>query len=331
MAHKALKGKRQRAPARGRWWMLIGAATVLAAGVGATVYLTRPKAAASPPEVPVSEVEHVHGLAVDPFRPKVVWVGTHGSLIRVRNGNEWMRIGGQHYDMMGFNIHPKEPNVLITSGHPGPGDRRPNPLGVEISRDGGQTWQPLALVRQADFHAMTISRADPNLLYGWNVSGRVGLHRSRDAGRNWEYVDPGLNGVYYLTAHPQKAATVLAGTAGGLLISEDAGARWRAYLSSQLLNVPVTTVEMHPMNPRIMYAYATRPDLGLIRSEDGGLRWASVGFYLGERDAVGNLALDPTDPQVLYFATFGGDLYRSRDGGKTRDRWVSRGRITAGP
>lgn len=331
MAQKALKGKRQQAPARSRWWVLLGVAAVLAAGVVAIVYLTRPEAAASPTEVAVIEIEHVHGLAVDPFHPQVVWIGTHGSLIRVRNGNEWMRIGRQRYDMMGFNVHPKEPNLLVTSGHPGPGDRRPNPLGVEISRDGGQTWQPLALVRQADFHAMTISRADPKMLYGWNVSGRVGLDRSRDGGRNWEYIDPGLNGVYYIAAHPEKAVTVLAGTAGGLLISEDAGANWRVYLSAQLLNVPVTAVEVHPKNPQVMYAYAMRPNLGLIRSGDGGRQWTSVGFYLGERDAVGNLALDPADPQVLYFATFSGDVYRSRDGGKTRDQWVSRGRITAGP
>jgi hypothetical protein len=303
---------------------------VAVAALTGVIYAVRPKAAAGPVEAAVTEIEHVHGLAVDPFDPTVLWIGTHVSLIRVRNGLEWLRVGRPHYDMMGFNVHPKEPNVLLTSGHPGPGDRRPNPLGVEISRDGGQTWQPLALVGQADFHAMTIGRADPKMLYGWNVSGRTGLYRSREGGRTWEYLgDRGLERVFYLAVHPERSTTVFAGTGHGFMISEDAGTTWRIFLSAQLFSAPVTAVEAHPKDPRIMYAYAMRLDLGLVRSEDGGRQWTPVGFYPGERDAVSNFALDPTNSQVLYFATFSGDVYRSRDGAKTWDRWVTRGRVTA--
>ncbi len=32
---------------------------------------------------PVTDVEHVHGLAVDPQDPRVLWVGTHAGLVRV--------------------------------------------------------------------------------------------------------------------------------------------------------------------------------------------------------------------------------------------------------
>jgi len=45
---------------------------------------------------------------------------------------------------------------------------------------------------------------------------------------------------------------------------------------------------------------------------------------------IGNLALDPTDARVLYFATFGGAVYQSTDGGKTRQQWVSHGKIVDG-
>ncbi|MGH2406042.1 MAG: WD40/YVTN/BNR-like repeat-containing protein, partial [bacterium] len=212
--------------------------------------------------------------------------------------------------------------------HPGSKDRRPNPLGVEISRDGGQTWQPLGLTGLADFHVMTVSRADPKALWAWNVSGRRGLYRSQDGGRQWEYLGDPLGGAFYLAAHPQRADVLLAGTGRGLAISENAGRSWRLF-SSSLSNVPVTAVEAHPKNPQIMYAYAVKPDLGLIRSEDGGRQWSSVGYFLGDRDAISNLALDPVDPQILYFSTHGGDIYRSRDGGKSRERWVAGGRVVA--
>jgi len=43
--------------------------------------------------------------------------------------------------------------------------------------------------------------------------------------------------------------------------------------SSELFRVSVAAVEVHPASTRIMYTYAAKPDLGLIRSEDGGKRW----------------------------------------------------------
>ncbi|MGH2359282.1 MAG: F510_1955 family glycosylhydrolase [bacterium] len=311
---------------RATWWVLGVAAFVVAAG-GSAIYLVRSGATAAPHEAAVDSFPHVHGLAVDPTRPGVLWIGAHGSLVRVTDGKQWARVGRQNYDMMGFTAHPREPNVLLTSGHPGPGDPRPNPLGVEISRDSGQTWQPLGLAGEADFHAMAISRADPKVLYAWNVSGRVGLYRSRDGGRQWEYLGlRGLDRVFYLAAHPGKASVVYAGTIHGLYVSEDAGETWRV-VSPVLSSVPVTAVEVHATNPKIMYAYAAKPELGLIRSEDGGKQWTSVGFFLGERDAVGNVALHPNDPQTLYFATYNSDLYRSRDGGRSREPLASHGKV----
>ena len=315
-------------PSWASWWVLGPVAIALAIG-GTLTYLAKSGTPPGPREVFVTEIEHTHGLAVDPTDSRILWIGGHGSLIRVTDGRQWIRVGTQTYDMMGFSVHPTEPNTLLTSGHPGPRDRRPNPLGVEISRDGGLSWKALALAGEADFHAMTISRADPRVIYAWNISRRAGLYRSQDGGRGWEALgDRGLLGVYSLSAHPQQSEVVYAATTRGLYVSVDAGESWRS-LSPALAGVPVTAVEVHPRDPQSMYAYAADPELGLIRSADGGMRWSSVGFFLGNRDAIGNLALDPIDVRLLYFATHMGDLYRSRDGGKSREQWVSRGKIGA--
>jgi hypothetical protein len=326
MAHEQRRSGKGRPSHGGR--LLVRLTVVAIAALAATSMIYAVRSAITPVEAAVSEIEHVHGLAIDPFDSAVLWIGTNSGLVRVRNGTEWMRIGRVRYRMMGFNGHPKEPGVLLTSGQPSPADLWPNPLGVKISRDGGQTWQPLSLVGEVGFHVMTISRADPRVLYGWSGSGRAGLHRSHDGGRSWEHLgNVDLGRVFYLAAHPANRAVVFAGTESGLFISEDHGKTWRAHPAPQLLNVPVTAIEAHPKDPDVIYAYASRQGLGLIRSEDGGKTWSPVGFSLGGRDAVGNLALDPANLNVLYFATFGGYVYRSADGGKTNDQWVARGRV----
>lgn len=320
---------RRRTAARPRTRWIVGLTLVAAAALGLGLYLLRPRAAAEPaPEV--HEISHIHGLAVDPFDPTTLWIGSHGSLIRV-TGNRWMRIGRQTFDMMGLTVHPVEPGVLLTSGHPGPADQRPNPLGVLISRDGGRTWQPIGLAGAADFHAMAISRVDPQRFYGWNVSGRPGLYRSRDGGKSWEFLGERAGRVFYLSAHPTRGDTVFAGTDRGLVVSEDGGETWHAHISTDMLNVPVTAIEFHPAQPEIGYAYASRSDLGLLRTTDGGRRWMPVGLFLGTRDAVGHLALDPKDPSILFLATYSGHLYRSADGGRTREQWLSAGKVVRRP
>ncbi len=288
----------------------------LAARFGATLWS----------EHPASEIGHAHGLAVDPLYRDVLWIGGHNGLVRVSAGRVWRQIGRQRYDMMGFVMSPLGGGTMLTSGHPGPRDPRPDPLGVKVSRDRGRTWRPLALAGQVDFHAMAVSTANPQVLYAWNVFGREGLYRSRDGGRSWASLGArGLRSVFSLAAHPARPEVILAGTAAGLVISENGGETWTPWAS--LGKVAITAVATHPRDPRVIYVYGAPPGPGLLRSLDGGVTWTSQEFFLGPDDAVEAMALDPEDANVLYLATFNGDLYRSADGGRSRERWLARGKI----
>ncbi|MGQ0571194.1 MAG: F510_1955 family glycosylhydrolase [Armatimonadota bacterium] len=314
------------------WWAaaILG---VLLVAIGLAMYFGRPTATTGSGGSSVSAIDHIHALVSHPRNPdlseEILWLGTHSGLVRVTGGKRWVHVGRTRYDLMGLTAHPTAPNVLLASGHPGEGDQQPNPLGVLITRNAGESWQPLALTGEVDFHAIAISRADPQVLYAWNVSGRVGLHRSRDGGRTWEVLGArGLDRVLALAAHPRRATVLLAGTMRGLFVSEDAGDTWRA-LGEGLRDVPVTAIDVHPSNPQIMYAYASRRTLGLMRTEDGGTQWTAVGFSLEEPDAVLGLALDSSNPHIVFFATQGGDLYRSSDAGKSREQYLSRGRVVA--
>lgn len=319
------RGKSPRQRSDTRVVPALGIALVLAAGI---VYLLWSRSGGRPADAgAVTDFPHIHGMGTDPQAPDVLWLGTHGMLVKVAGRTRWTRVGPANYDLMGFNVHPTKPGVLLTSGHPGPVDARPNPLGVEISTDGGQTWVPLSMAGQADFHAMVISPADPQVIYAWNVSGAIGFYRSRDGGRQWTHVPTtAFRQVFALAASPMKQREVWAGTEAGLFRSRDGGTSWQP-VSPNLIGLPVTAIALHLARPSVAYAYAAAPQLGLIRSKDGGKTWTPSGLFLGTQDAVGYLALDPMNPNSLYLATFSSDLFWSADGGRTREQLVRGGRV----
>ncbi|MDQ7850827.1 MAG: hypothetical protein RB148_11175, partial [Armatimonadota bacterium] len=154
-------------------------------------------------------------------------------------------------------------------------------------------------------------------LYGWNVMDSSSLYRISTKDGTWtRHEAPQLQDVFSLVAHPQQRETLLASSRSGLLQSQDGGRSW-APLSPSLAGVPVTVAVYHPRAPQLLYAYAARPNLGFVKSTDGGRTWTSLGFFLGERDAVATVAVSPQAGEALYLATFSSNLYQSVDGGKS--------------
>lgn len=263
----------------------------------------------------IIQFHHIHGLAVDPKDPDVLFVATHGGLLRVIQDRQWEWVGEARHDYMGFTHHPQTQGTVFVSGHP-QGGTLPNPMGLLVSRDGGRTWRPLALQGQADFHAMTIG-ADGETLYGWNVMGSPGLYRVSAKDGAWQRVAAaGLRDVFSLAGHPTEPETLLAATRSGLLVSRDGGTTWTS-ASRSLEGVLVTAVAYSPKDPRRLYAYAVRQDLGFIRSGNGGRTWSANGLFLGTEDAIAVLAPAPHGERTIYIATFSSDVQKSTDGGQT--------------
>ena len=270
------------------------------------------------------QLHHIHGLAVDPGDAAVIYIATHAGLVKGTQDKDRQFVGDDRSDFMGFIIHPTVPGLMMASGHPAEGSRFPNPRGVIVSRDGGRTWQPLALEGMADFHALTLSRADGDTLYGWNVGRNPGLYRVSLRNGTWGRVEiRGLAEVYSLGAHPQERETLVAGTRSGLLVSRDGGQSWE-HLGNTLRGIPVTAVAFHPENTQVLLAYAVRPELGLVQSVDGGLSWAALGLFLGREDAVSHIAFS-RPPSPIYLATFSSDIYRS-DAAGSWQRLIQGGR-----
>ncbi len=117
---------------------------------------------------------------------------------------------------------------------------------------------------------------------------------------------------------------------GGVWKTNDYGRVWRPIFDDQPTG-SIGTLAVAPSNPDIIYVGSgeglQRPDLstgdGIYKSIDGGNAWT----HLGLRDAqqIGDIIVDPTNPDRLFVAALGHPygpnkergVYRSLDGGQT--------------
>ena len=109
--------------------------------------------------------------------------------------------------------------------------------------------------------------------------------------------------------------SICLGTAGwGVWHSPDAGKSWVRHRAPFPLNSRIQALVVHPSEPHSIFAGG---DTGLFVSHNGGANWQRVGAP-GNVPTIWSLAIDPSDPRVLFAGTRPAGVYRSRDGGQ---RW----------
>lgn len=270
------------------------------------------------------EVHHIHGLAFDRRDPAILHIATHTGLVRVGRDGIPASVSAQRLDFMGFTAHPGDSAVMFASGHPDIPTyhrERVGNLGLLLSRDGGRTWQSVALTGRADFHALTYSPAQGGVLFGWTVVDAPALYRISVGSWTAERVSArGLSEVLSLAASPEPEGPLLAGTSSGLLRSLDAGRSWSP-LSAFRPAGAVPAVAFHTTDSQRVYAFAAKA--GLLASDNAGGRWRATVQPEIDGPAVA-LAVGPG--QHVAVATATADVSRSANGGKEWQRVLVRGR-----
>lgn len=249
---------------------------------------------------PVAAFDDVHALAVDPERPNVLYVATHGGLIRAVDDANWARVGAVRDDLMGFSVHPSNASVMWSSGHPPLGGN----LGLRKSTDGGFSWTRIGL-ENVDCHAIAVSPVNPDHLW-CDYSRR--LYRSTDGGHAWRRVEEAVPAVTALAGGRESADTLYAAGSGGILRSDDGGARW-----TPLTTAPAAAVAQDPRDASTLYAATPR---GVERSTDGGVTWTTLDLGEGVGQ-VGYVTVSPHDSRVVYAATYQTGIHKSEDGGES--------------
>jgi hypothetical protein len=308
---KKVKAKRKQAapPTRPRApfprWLLLLAAVGLAGGIAAAALLWRADGESERAFQPVAPEDpgpvHVHGLGVNPA-DGALFIATHTGLYRVGQGKRKAeRVGGGYQDTMGFTI--VGPNRFLGSGHPDINEARerglPGLLGLIESTDSGESWEPISLLGEADFHVL---RSVGERVYGYDVTNDR-LLVSGDRGRSWDELNkPGP--LVDLAVDPSDPRRMVAATAGGLeeglFESRDQGRSWTR-------RAETVGLLAWPRSDRL---YLLVQDGLVFASSDGGRNLRRVGDIGGAP-----AALLAQGPRELYVALHDGTVKRSTDGG----------------
>jgi photosystem II stability/assembly factor-like uncharacterized protein len=225
---------------------------------------------------------------------------------------------------------------------------------IFVSHDGGNSWQ---LLRENDYLAYAVIAADGagdlyvnegdglwhyssatqewtqrtsppafNLaadprrggyLYAFNNIFSPKFAVSSNGGETWQSVaSPLPHGVAAVVVDPTHPSTVYAGGTEGIARSTDNGMTW-----SMVQPVDTRLLAIAPTNPSRLYrsgftTIASIQAIGLLRSDDGGTSWT---LLHSPEDFGGVIAVvvDPGDSQSVWFASNGGTIYHSTDGGLT--------------
>src|SRR3981189_803413 len=106
--------------------------------------------------------------------------------------------------------------------------------------------------------------------------------------------------------------TICAGTIGsGLWLSADGGESWRRVMKGLWGESRVFGLTVHPKEPRTVFAGAND---GIYKSGDGGQSFQRLGSAMNRPD-VWRIAIDPTNPDIIFAGTRPAALFRSTDGG----------------
>lgn len=213
----------------------------------------------------VMEWRHIHGLGLDPDDPNLLFIATHGDFYHSRNGGPPVKVDKIRADYMAFSAPYNKDAPLYASGHPSTGGN----TGLIKSSDGGITWQQVATVLDppVDFHAMAVSKTDPNLIIGFDSANR-GLFKTTDAGKTWITIDY-PNRISALAISPHDSEIIFAGTQNGIYKTVDGGKTWN-HVSYKGLNVFALAFDEQGT------LFGSVGTFGLVKSADGEKTWEDL-------------------------------------------------------
>ncbi len=254
-------------------------------------------------------------IEFDPRVPGLAWSVSGGSLFRsIDDGLSWALVASELPGHL-LAYPPDDVKSLIVGGD-----------GLSISRDGGESFEPLAL----DGLETTALMLDPAIADRlWVGTNALGILRSDNEGETFAARNNGVGLVRVLSfaGFADVPDLILAGTVGlndnlgvndrgAILRTEDGGRAWTTVLEDARWT---TDLEVCKSDPTRVFAAVRK---GVRESRDRGLTWSSIPGL----DALDVLEVK-TDPscETLWLSVYQKGIYRVTDTGRTVSGPMSQG------
>jgi photosystem II stability/assembly factor-like uncharacterized protein len=243
---------------------------------------------------------------------------------------------------------PDEPHVLYCGVEP---------AALFESRDAGESW---SLVRGLfehphrprwmpgngglALHTIVLDPTDRQRMYVAISAG--GVYRTDDGGGTWTAQNRGVRAmfmpdkypefgqcVHKITLHPTRPECLFLQNHWGLYRSDNCAETWTDIANGVPSDFGFAMI-MHPRNPDWVYVVPVESDefrcacdgrLRVYRTRNGGTSWEPLARGLPQKRAYETvlrdaMTADSLDPVGIYFGTRSGQLFGSRDEGRTWER-----------
>jgi photosystem II stability/assembly factor-like uncharacterized protein len=273
----------------------------------------------------------VVALAMTPtgFNPPVIYAVTLGDDVykSTDRGESWTPTNTPFISgasPWALAVDPNDPHVVYAGTHYYQGR-------FYKSTDAGSTWSIKTNGLPPSVPSGIVIDARNSDVYAGLSEG--GVYKSTDGTESWHSTSQGMNNtcINDLAVHPTSSDTVFAAIKGEghhLAKTTNGGSSWDFLVGSSTNR---GAVAIDPQNPSIIYAGfgwkgRTNRIYSINKSADGGQSWTNTGylFYTTGYHHVGvsDIWVNPTDSDTILvavagYATVGGGVYKSTDGGET--------------
>ncbi len=256
----------------------------------------------------------VSAFALDPFEPHTFYAHYLYQPVVAKStdaGRSWNALPTDFVYVDDFVTDPSTPGRVFARK-----DRN-----LFLTEDGGSTWQDstndLFVDDRETLNRVAIAPSRPTTMYAVRT---FGISKSLDGGVSWQPTGrtPAGNGVNgQLVVDPADPDIVYGGSTQSVLKTTDGGQSWRRLEGGIPFSTWIASIVIDPTNRSTLYAGASvggHVYSGAIRkSTDAGETWTTL---LDGLSSIGELTLDPRDPQRIYAGTGDGALL-STDAGVT--------------
>ena len=206
-----------------------------------------------------------------------------------------------------------------------------------MSTDSGKIWETISSVTDnpIDFHAMSISPLNNDILYG-SPGGGYALFITKDEGKTWSAITTIPSQIVSIAADPLDSNGVYIGTGSGIFYSNEQGNNWKKIESELIDNSVVTGLGFNQNNELFAYILPKTGEEGsnnnqngyIIKSDGTVKNWTKINGQIPNVKAVWKFALGQNGEmytivnQQMSQNDIASSVYKSTDNGNT---WILEG------